>query len=259
MVTRSLTWLCLNGLCDWSSNRSILPRNLLSKRPLPGRALDSGLRRNDVPAPVKRCPPRSTRSIWPLVFVGTVFLLASCSVTVQTVAPRATPTVVGEAQLIATATAVAPSAPEMLERLAQECRRYGKCDGPKPWNALVLALEQRPLQLPDLAPGDACPAPHIRSIDGYPFEVIGDGPLYSLFYLLIIRSDRTNNAYEQDGWYWNKVVWARDPQHRGPVVMRGRQLNGPEILRFQNMRDGDPSPELAHASLHVPRVYRRQP
>lgn len=115
----------------------------------------------------------------------------------------------------------------------------------------MLALEQRPLQLPELDPGDACQDPFIRSVEGYDFEVIGEGPVYSLFYLLYVRADRPLNAYEQDGRYWNKVVWARDPRYSGPVVIRGRQLDGPGALRFQWIRDGDPSPELAHSSLHV--------
>ena len=140
----------------------------------------------------------------------------------------------------------------MLERLARECRRYGNCDEPTNWDAIVLALEQRPLQLPALKPDAACPEPFIRSVEGYDFEVIGEGPVYSLFYLLLIRADGMYNAYEQDGWYWNKVVWARDPQYTGPVVIRGRQLDGPATLRFQWIREGDPSPELARSSLHVP-------
>ena len=181
----------------------------------------------------------------------TLLLLAACSVTVRPGAPSAAPPVESQAPLLATATAVAPTAPDMLERLARECRRYGNCEEPTNWDAIVLALEQRPLQLPDLDEGDACPEPLIRSVEGYLYQVMGEGPVYGLPYLSVV-SVNWSALYTHDGWYWNKVVWTRDPQYTGPIVIRGRQLNGPATLRFQWIREGNPSPELAHSSLHVP-------
>ena len=232
-------------------NRSLLPRKRISKTPLLRRALDSGFRRNDGSTTEKRWLRLSPRMVRPLAIAGVYLLLfAACSVTVRPGAPTATPPVESKAQLLATATAVAPTAPDMLERLARECRRYGNCDEPTNWDAIVLALEQRPLQLPDLDEGDACPEPPIRSVEGYLYEVIGEGPVYALFYLLIVSANGNVN-YAHDGWHWNKVVWTRDPQYTGPIVIRGRQLNGPETLRFQIIGAG-PSPELAHSSLHVP-------
>ena len=139
----------------------------------------------------------------------------------------------------------------MLERIARECRRYGNCEEPTNWDAIVLALEYRPLQLPVLAPGDACPETPIRSVEGYLYQVMGEGPVYGLPYLSVV-SVNWSALYTHDGWYWNKVVWTRDPQYTGPIVIRGRQLNGPATLRFQWIREGNPSPELAHSSLHVP-------
>ena len=66
--------------------------------------------------------------------------------------------------------------------------------------------------------------------------------------------------YAHEGWHWNKVVWTRDPQYTGPIVIRGRQLNGPEILRFPAKGEGrwPKAPELTHSSLHVPAVHHRQ-
>ena len=232
-------------------NRSLLPRKQISKMALLRRALDSGFRRNDGSTTEKRWLRLGPRMVRPLVIAGVYLLLfAACSVTVHPGAPTAAPTVESKAQLLATATAVAPTAPDMLERLARECRRYGNCDEPTHWDAIVLALEQRPLQLPLLVPGDSCTEPLIRSVEGYLYEVIGEGPVYALFYLLIVSANGNVN-YAHDGWHWNKVVWTRAPQYTGPIVIRGRQLNGPETLRFQIIGAG-PSPELAHSSLHVP-------
>ncbi len=187
-----------------------------------------------------------------LAIIGAFLLaLTACSASVQPASPTTMPTTAPEVQLLATATAVAPSAPEVRIRLEQECRQYGNCGDPTNWDALVLALEQRPLQLPDLNPGEACPEPSLRPVEGYPFEVVGDGPVYELGYLAVVSIDG-NVAYAHEGWHWNKVVWARDPQYTGPIVMRGRQLNGPETLRFQRIEGAGPTPELALPSLHVP-------
>ena len=162
-------------------NRSLLPRKQISKTALLRSALDSGFRRNDGSTTEKRWLCLGPRMARPLVIAGVYLLLfAACSVTVHPGAPTAAPTVESKAQLLATATAVAPTAPDMLERLARECRRYGNCDEPTHWDAIVLALEQRPLQLPLLVPGDSCTEPLIRSVEGYLYEVIGEGPVYSL-------------------------------------------------------------------------------
>ncbi len=240
-------WSLLN-VCK----RSLFPGKRESKTQLLRRALDSGIRRIDGSTSEKPWRSRHVRIVRPLVIAGVyLLLLAACSVTVHPGAPTATPTVESKAQLLATATAVAPTAPDMLERLARECRRYGNCDEPTNWNAIVLALEQRPLQLPVLEPGDACAETPIRSVEGYLYQVMGEGPVYSLPYLTSM-SINWSALYAHDGWYWNKVVWTRDPQYTGPIVIRGRQLNGPESLRFQRMGDGHPAPELAHSSLHFP-------
>ena len=197
-------------------------------------------------------PVNIARSDLRFVFAGALLLiLTACSVVARPAAPAPAPAAAPATQLLATATAVAPSAAAMRARLEQECRRYGNCDDPSHWDAIVLALEQRPLQLPAMEKAAACPEPFIRSVAGYDFQVIGEGPVYSLFYLKAIGVNG-NVAVAKDGWHWNKVVWARDPQYTGPIVIRGRQLDGPATLRFQWKRDGDPAPELAHASLHVP-------
>ena len=239
-------------LMQASSKRSLLPNKRLSMAPSLHQGLDSCFRRNDG---LDHNPPTQTLGLWwmrPLAFAGVLLLmLAACSVAVQPSAPAVTSAETPRVHLLATATAVAPTAPEMLERLAQACRRFGNCDGPTHWDAVVLALEQRPLQLSAMEADAACPEPVIRSVAGHDFQVIGEGPVYSLFYLRAIGVNG-NVAVAKDDWHWNKVVWARDPRYRGPVVIRGRQLDGPATLRFQWMRDGDPSPELAHASLHVP-------
>jgi len=37
-------------------------------------------------------------------------------------------------------------------------------------------------------------------------------------------------------WFGNKVLWAVAPPYSGPVLVRGRQLDGPYRLRFEGAR-----------------------
>ena len=237
-------------------NRSLLPRKWISKTPLLRRALDSGLRRNDGLALKKPWLSFRVSLKWPLL-CGSMLLimLTACSVPVHPDTPTATPPVETEAHLVATATAVAPDNARLRERLAQECDWYGECDGASRWEAIVLALEQRPLRLPVLAPSDACPETPDRWVEGFRYELVGDGPVYGLaLYMDIVRADESYFP-AHDGWYWSKVVWARDLQYPGPFVIRGRQLNGPEIIRFEQLVPGGPSgptPEHVFSSLHYP-------
>ena len=244
-------WTLLN-VCK----RSLFPGKRESKTQLLRRALDSGIRRIDGSTSEKPWRSRHVRIVRPLVIAGVyLLLLAACSVTVHPDTLTATPPVETEAHLVATATAVAPDNARLRERLAQECEWYGECDGPSRWDAIVLALEQRPLRLPVLAPSDACPETPDRWVEGFRYELVGDGPVYGLaLHMEVVRADESYFP-AHDGWYWSKVVWARDLQYPGPFVIRGRQLNGPEIIRFEQFVPGGPSgptPEHVFSSLHYP-------
>jgi hypothetical protein len=67
--------------------------------------------------------------------------------------------------------------------------------------------------------------PHVFS------PVVGSGPLYAASFGetggISYRGSR-----EEGGWYYVKVLWLADPTYRGPVLIRGKQLDGPHVLRF---------------------------
>ena len=241
-------------------NRSLLPRKWISKTALLRSALDSGFRRNDGPPSEEPWLSLHVPIKWQLLLCGSVLLimLAACSVVVPPEASTSTESVESETDLLATATAVAPAASQLRARLAQECEWYGECDGPSRWDAIVLALEQRPLRLPVLAPSDACPETPDRWVEGFRYELVGDGPVYGLaLHMEVVRADESYFP-AHDGWYWSKVVWARDLQYPGPFVIRGQQLNGPEIIRFEQLVPGGPLRPNAGACLFVaalPSVY----
>ena len=109
-----------------------------------------------------------------------------------------------------------------------------------PVATLVTALH-RPLHLPMLAPGAACPAMGPRRVVAWVGPAIGPGPVYSVGY----GPDGTLHwagATQAGGWYYAKILWLATPQATGPILVRGRQLDGPNELRFGD--GADPSPDL---------------
>jgi len=67
------------------------------------------------------------------------------------------------------------------------------------------------------------------------------------------------SGWEGSGWGGNKNIWVISPSYRGPVLVRGHQLDGPNEVRFENGRPAftqesglHPSPELR---LRGPETY----
>lgn len=105
----------------------------------------------------------------------------------------------------------------------------------------------RPLDLPRLAAGDACPvSPIDQRVDWEGANIfggsgIGRGPVYPG--LGSSGGHLTTTRGPIDGsWFGAKVFWYAKPSYRGRVLIRGRRLDGPESLRFVD--DGARSREL---------------
>ena len=99
----------------------------------------------------------------------------------------------------------------------------------------------RPLHLPKLAPGAPCPVSSVdpridwASIDIFGGSGIGRGPVYPATgpsSQLAVRPD----AQYPGPWFGTKLFWYVRPSYRGPVLIRGRQLDGNHRLGF-NGRD----------------------
>jgi len=103
------------------------------------------------------------------------------------------------------------------------------------WDGLL----RRPLHIPTLAPGSPCPASKARgtlgqrgSSDASTSPAFGPGPAYPtigmeggravLHYLI---------GWGYEGWDGTKLLWTV-PRYYGPYIVRGRQLDGPNELRF---------------------------
>ncbi len=113
------------------------------------------------------------------------------------------------------------------------------------------ALRQRPLRLPGLSASGECP----RSPWAFGLA-IGEGPVY-----LPISPDGVVNlggplaAEQEDGTYRFKSSWLVSPDYNGPLLIRGRQLDGSGTLRLT----GEESSEAADGLLLPPAVEGQAP
>ncbi|MGA7731646.1 MAG: hypothetical protein WCD37_10300 [Chloroflexia bacterium] len=99
-------------------------------------------------------------------------------------------------------------------------------------------LEQRPLDLPALAPGEPCPTSKgsRNTVPPEPYIFcatclwFGTGPTYlALGWHDNIREDATfslDHVPYEEGFYDAKSPWVSKPDYSGPIRVRGRQLNG---------------------------------
>ncbi len=126
----------------------------------------------------------------------------------------------------------------------------------------------RPLRLPRPRPNEPCPADHGRlTSDFAPYGgvALGRGPVYANVAIGRARPVRNGvmllrPSYRQGRWYAIKTMWIAAPSYRGPILIRGRQLNGPHPLGL-----GDQAPPLAglqlppHTSTNSTKSWRDYP
>lgn len=100
----------------------------------------------------------------------------------------------------------------------------------------------RPLHLPRLAAGTACPVSSVdrrvawKRINIFGGSGIGPGPVYPGLGGSGGRVTVTPDAQHGGPWLGTKVFWYVRPTYRGPVLIRGRQLDGPYTLGFNGGR-----------------------
>lgn len=119
----------------------------------------------------------------------------------------------------------------------------GAAAGADGWAAL-----HRPLHLPTVRPGATCPvsavdrrvgwsATHIFGGSG-----IGPGPVYPGLGSVSGLLWATRDVQYGSRWFGEKVFWYVLPRYRGPVLIRGRRLDGPGTVGFNGAKT--PEPEL---------------
>jgi hypothetical protein len=99
---------------------------------------------------------------------------------------------------------------------------------------------RRPLHLPRLSPGGKCPVSRRAEVHTGYGPALGSGPAYPVGF------DEKSTLYYggpfAPPWSGNKVLWIVDSTYRGPVLVRGHQLDGKWWLGFQ--RGKRPASEL---------------
>lgn len=103
----------------------------------------------------------------------------------------------------------------------------------------VLTTLRRPLSLPTLTPGQQCPVSPTRQFPGGggfsgPFTAAGPGPVYLAggSPVAFEYPPPPRSSYAGSGWGGQKVIWVIDPGYRGPLLLRGAQLDGQRGLQF---------------------------
>lgn len=94
-------------------------------------------------------------------------------------------------------------------------------------------LEARPLRFPTLNPGESCPRTGGAQVDPGYGAALGDGPIYPVYGRDGLLSYRRADIDRQAGVYWMKTLWIASPAYKAPAIVRGRQIDGPQPLRFQ--------------------------
>jgi hypothetical protein len=99
------------------------------------------------------------------------------------------------------------------------------------WPAL-----HRALHLPRLAHGQRCPVSrHAGTISGEKFGVsgaIGRGPVYPILPSASLDVSYRPQEWGRGPWAGQKVFWLVHPRYKGPVLIRGRRLDGSAWMRF---------------------------
>ncbi len=109
---------------------------------------------------------------------------------------------------------------------------------PDEWSA----LRQRPLQIYPIKAGSPCPVSASRIVAPQFGLAFGDGPIYAVLGAEANGVVNYAGARQEGGWFYHKVLWVGSPGFAGPVLVRGRQLDGPRELGFGN--GPDPAKEL---------------
>ena len=125
-----------------------------------------------------------------------------------------------------------------------QLHRYGfHCHGARLAFDPYLRL-RRPLHLPIVAPGAPCPVGASRRVDEAHGPALGDGPIYAVGHGPDATITLRNDSLRDGGWWYWKVIWIRVGDFVGHVLVRGRQLDGPNVLRFSGSNVAKPRADL---------------
>lgn len=110
--------------------------------------------------------------------------------------------------------------------------------GPPP--SAFSKLRDRPLRLPEMPRGTCTMTPKLSpataNVPGRPSEAaLGDGPVYVAFRAIprlldVFSAERS--GLQPSAWPASRTVWISSPRYRGPVLVRGRRVDGRARIGF---------------------------
>ncbi len=93
---------------------------------------------------------------------------------------------------------------------------------------------RRSLQLPTVSVGAPCPRSATQRDTAPDFPLAGGGgPVYVTPWDTEGLYDLDQRYLNREGWFSQKLLFIVGPGYRGPILVRGHQLDGPGELRFQ--------------------------
>jgi hypothetical protein len=101
-------------------------------------------------------------------------------------------------------------------------------------DARTRARLSRPLHLPRVSRG-ACPRSQASRPSPRTSWALGRGPAYPVLGGKTEQSLRDDIV--KDGWYLHKTLWAIAPGYRGPLLVRGRRIDAPGVIRFPRLAE----------------------
>jgi hypothetical protein len=102
---------------------------------------------------------------------------------------------------------------------------YDNCQGV--CTGSVPASLRRPLRLPSLSGGGACPVTRAAPAVTYAGPAVGAGPLYAAQPTPFAVTSFINSS-----WSGGRVTWVAAPGYTGPVLIRGGQVGGSGAVGF---------------------------
>jgi hypothetical protein len=116
-------------------------------------------------------------------------------------------------------------------RLGVQYRRYGfVCD----YGTLLTrweSLRRRPLTDLRIAPGETCPVTTETARVGL-YDGLGPGPAYPIGTSSVLTMSMPPPEGWGPEWSGTKRLWLLDTRYAGRALVRGRQLDGPNEVRF---------------------------
>jgi hypothetical protein len=130
----------------------------------------------------------------------------------------------------------------------------------------VPASVRRPLRLPQVSPGTSCPvtaAEKLRIPGWLTGIVLGEGPVYPMLLsefgarrsILTFYPPAEGGRFSGSMWGGGAVKWLSRRSYRGPILVRGRRLDGTGELRFSR-DEADALPEMQLAPGNPANAYR---